>query len=74
MPAYTQPSAGLVVTFHRDDEEVDHATAPTGERALKAALLMLAKQDFLQDGDVLRCVADDVDGKPLPPPRSRPKQ
>jgi hypothetical protein len=34
-------------------QEIDSATAPTGERALKAGILMLAKLDDLRDGDKL---------------------
>jgi hypothetical protein len=45
--------AGIHVTFERGGREIDSATAPTGERALKSALLMLAKLDDLRDGDRL---------------------
>jgi len=45
--------AGLRVTFHRDGQEHDSRTAPTGERALKVGILMLARLDDLQDGDKL---------------------
>ena len=45
--------AGLRVTFHRDGQEHDSRTAPTGERALKVGILMLARRDDLQDGDKL---------------------
>jgi hypothetical protein len=41
------------VTFHRDGREHDCRTAPTGERALKIGILMLARLDHLQDGDKL---------------------
>jgi hypothetical protein len=34
-----------------------HADAPSGERALKVALLMLAKRGRLEIGDVLRMMA-----------------
>jgi hypothetical protein len=46
--------AGDVVTGGR--QELDSATAPTGERALRQGLLLLAKLDFLQDGDKLTVV------------------
>jgi hypothetical protein len=41
------------VSFLRGDEVVDARTAPTGERALKAAIVMLAEQDALENGDRL---------------------
>jgi hypothetical protein len=53
MVARTRPTVGIVVAFVRDGEEIDTAVAPTGKAALKAALLMLAKLDHLQDGDRL---------------------
>jgi hypothetical protein len=53
MVARLRTHAGLRVMFERDGREHDSEVAPTGERALKAALIMLARQDFLQDGDRL---------------------
>jgi len=53
MPARTRIRIGLRVTFERDGREHDSEVATTGERALKVALMMLARQDFLQDGDRL---------------------
>ena len=53
MVARTRPETGLRVAFERNGRERDSAIAPTGERALKAAVLMLAKLDDLRDGDML---------------------
>ena len=53
MVARTRTATGLRVTFHRDGQEHDSRTAPTGERALKVGILMLARLDDLQDGDKL---------------------
>jgi hypothetical protein len=46
-------SAGLRVTFHRCGEERDSVVADTPERAVKAAILLLASLDDLIDGDRL---------------------
>jgi hypothetical protein len=53
MVARTRPETGLRVAFERNGRERDSAVTPTGERALKAAVLMLAKLDDLRDGDML---------------------
>ena len=53
IPARIQPLAGLKVTFWRCGLERDSAVAPTPERALKAAIVMLASLDDLIDGDKL---------------------
>jgi hypothetical protein len=53
MPARIHTRPGLRVTFERDGQEHDSQVAPTGTRALKIALLMLAKLDDLRDGDKL---------------------
>jgi hypothetical protein len=53
MPARARPLRGVVVSFHRGNEVMDWQAAPTPERALKVALLMLAKLDDLRDGDRL---------------------
>jgi hypothetical protein len=53
LPVHITTSTGIRVTFERGGREIDGATAPTGERALKSALLMLAKLDDLRDGDRL---------------------
>jgi hypothetical protein len=42
---------GLKVTFWRCGLERDSTVAPTPERALKAAIVMLASLDDLIDGD-----------------------
>jgi hypothetical protein len=51
MPVHISDTVGIRVTFERGGREIESATAPTGERALKSALLMLAKLDDLRDGD-----------------------
>jgi hypothetical protein len=53
MPAYTRTSDSFIVTLWRGDEILDATTAETGERALKAAIVLLAGQDGLQGGDRL---------------------
>src|SRR5215470_1568948 len=53
MPVHIPASLGVRVSFERDGREIDSATAPTGERALKAGILMLAQLDDLRDGDRL---------------------
>ena len=45
--------AVLLVTFSRDGEEDEQQLAATGGRALKVAMLMLARQDALRVGDRL---------------------
>jgi hypothetical protein len=50
MPVHISDTVGIRVTFERGGREIESATAP-GERALKNALLMLAKLDDLRDGD-----------------------
>jgi hypothetical protein len=46
-------TAGLSVSFHREGEEIEVRIAATGERALAAAIKMLARLEALQDGDRL---------------------
>src|SRR5215470_9754088 len=53
MPAHIQPLTDLRVTFWRCGLERDNQVAPTPERALKAAIVMLASLDDLIDGDKL---------------------
>ncbi len=53
MPAHTHPEIGLRVAFHRDGAEIDHETAPAGENARDAALVIISRFDELQDGDKL---------------------
>jgi hypothetical protein len=53
MVARIRPTIGLRVAFERNGRERDSQVAPTGDRALKVALLMLAKLDDLRDGDML---------------------
>jgi hypothetical protein len=43
-----------VVFTNAEGEEVERYDAPSGEHALKLALLMLAKRDALAAGDTLR--------------------
>jgi hypothetical protein len=53
MPVHISGTVGIRVAFERDGREIDSATAPTGERALKVGILMLARLDDLRDGDKL---------------------
>jgi hypothetical protein len=53
MVARIPTALGIRVAFERDGREIDSATAPTGERALKVGILMLARLDDLRDGDKL---------------------
>jgi hypothetical protein len=53
MVARVQPNSRFVVAFWRDGEIHDSQTAANGERALKAAITMLAELDELQAGDRL---------------------
>jgi hypothetical protein len=46
-------TAGLSVTFIRDGEELEVAIEASGETALRRALLMLSKLDYLQHDDRL---------------------
>jgi len=62
MPAHIRNEpALLLVTFETDGAEPGQALAPTGERALKMALLMLAKRDELRHGDTLTVRNADQD-------------
>jgi hypothetical protein len=56
MVARTRRLRGLVVSFSRDGETVGSTLAPTGRDAVKAALLMIVRQDELQEGDRLEVV------------------
>ena len=49
----------LLITFETDGEEPEQERARTGERALKVALLMIAKRDELRHGDSLTVVKAD---------------
>jgi len=53
MVARIHPEIGLTVTFYREGQEPQMERAPTGERALKVAIMMLARLNELQDGDWL---------------------
>ena len=53
MPGHVNPSSKFTVSFMRSGEVVDARSAPTGERALKAAIVMLAEQEVLENGDRL---------------------
>ena len=46
-------SAGLSVAFYRDGEQLEVAIEATGEAALRRALLMLSRLDYLQPEDRL---------------------
>lgn len=49
----SQPQGALRVTFERENRRHDAEIVPTPERALKVAILMLARLDNLIDGDRL---------------------
>jgi hypothetical protein len=53
MPAHVRTNDGFIVTLWRGEDVLDATTAETGERALKAAIVLLAGQDSLQGGDKL---------------------
>jgi len=53
MPAHIISNSKFIITLFRDGEVLDAHTAATGERALKAAILMLAGLDALENGDRL---------------------
>jgi hypothetical protein len=53
MPGHVNLNSKFTISFIRDGEVLDATTAATGERALKAAIVLLANQDSLQDGDRL---------------------
>ena len=58
----------LVVLTH-NGIELDAALAPNAKRALRIALLMLAKRDDFRAGDVLHCLLTEPVGenaRPLP--------
>jgi hypothetical protein len=61
--------ARLMVTFTRQGRliEAEHASSP--DRALKVAMILLARQDGFELGDTLTCVADKTNARPLPAPR-----
>jgi hypothetical protein len=46
---------GFHVVFERDGQELDAEVAPTAERAVKTALMMIVRLEALQDGDRLTC-------------------
>jgi hypothetical protein len=67
----------LIVTFHRTGRKDETRYAASGERAVKIALLMIARYDALRHGDQLTVSKPDdgaLDHTPLPPPRGGPKQ
>jgi hypothetical protein len=53
MVARTLPNSRFIIAFLRGGQVLDVRPAPTGERAVKVALLMLAGMDGLQGGDQL---------------------
>jgi hypothetical protein len=60
MVARTRIEPGLLlVTFESDGEAPEQQLAPTGDRALKIALLMIARRDALRHGDRLTVVKAD---------------
>ena len=60
MPARIRPEPRLLlVTFESDGEEPEQELVQSGDRALKAALLMLARRALLRHGDKLTVVRAD---------------
>jgi len=53
MPGHVNLNSKFTISFIRDGDVLDARAAATGERALKAAILMLAELDDLQGGDRL---------------------
>jgi hypothetical protein len=53
MPAHTRTNDRFIITLWRGDEVLDATVAENGERALKAAIVLLAGQDGLEAGDKL---------------------
>jgi hypothetical protein len=53
MPAHINLNSKFTISFIRDGEVLNTHAAATGERALKAAILMLAELDALENGDRL---------------------
>ncbi len=52
MVARVHTQVGLTVAFHRGGEEVESEVARTGERALKAGLMMLARKISCRTGTI----------------------
>src|SRR5260370_41944742 len=67
MVARVHTQVGLTVAFHRGGEEVESEVASTGERARRTAIVMLARQDFLQDGDRLTITETKLSQVPAAP-------
>lgn len=60
MPARTRTEPRLLlVTFESDGEQPEQELVQSGDRALKVALLMIAKRDGLRHGDKLTVVRAD---------------
>ena len=53
MPVHVNLNSKFTISIFRDGVVLDTRSAATGERALKAAILMLAELDDLQGGDRL---------------------
>jgi hypothetical protein len=60
-----------MVTFTRAGRLIETERAASPERALRIAMILLARQDGFEAGDTLRCVTDETNAMPLPPPRVR---
>jgi hypothetical protein len=61
--------ARLLVTFSNDGKEEETQLAASGERALKIALLMLARRDALRHGDQLTVQKTDAEDHTAREPR-----
>jgi hypothetical protein len=53
MPAHTRTNDRFIITLWRGDDVLDATSAENPERALKAAIVLLAGQDGLEVGDKL---------------------
>jgi hypothetical protein len=62
MPAYTRPDKGLVITFWREEQELDRRVAPDGADAVTLVMRMLAGMDEFHAGDkvIVKEAADDL--------------
>ncbi len=63
MVTCTLSNSRFTIAFLRGSEVFDARPAPTGERAMKIALLLLALMEAVQSADQL-VVMEDRDGRP----------
>jgi hypothetical protein len=53
MVGHEKPALSLVITFIRDEEEIEQRTARDGGRAAQAACVMIAQLGELRAGDMM---------------------